>query len=309
MDRQSLRNVVRGTIATMPTPFDDKFEVDIPRLRDLTQWWVEQGLGVEAAPLKVAAAMGEGAFIEDTEWPHMLRTVVNAAGPDKNVICALKPKDTLHTIRDARIAQDLGAVALQIDLPFYFNKKQDDYVRFFSDISDAVDIGIMIYNTFWYGCEPISADTMLRLRDAERVVAVKWSVPKGGDYDEMTKFVDHFNVIDNASQPARCHRNGGHGYISSTICAYPRHDLEIWDLLEAKRYDEAQAQFDRVFSAVSEWTARAASRAGVIRAVKGKCEAMGVLVGPPRPPGLPVDEQELAEIKSILKGVGWPAIA
>ena len=46
------------------------------------------------------------ADLSDDEWPHILRTVVNAAGPDKTVICGLKPKNTLHTIDDAKKAQE-----------------------------------------------------------------------------------------------------------------------------------------------------------------------------------------------------------
>lgn len=58
--------------------------------------------------------MGESPDLNDDEWLQVLRTVVDAAGPGKTVICALKPNNTLHTIEDAKSAQDLGAVGLQI---------------------------------------------------------------------------------------------------------------------------------------------------------------------------------------------------
>ena len=106
MNREELKKRIRGTPVTLPTPFDDDMKVDFPRLADVTQWWVEQGLGTDDAPLKTSAAMGEGPDLSDDEWPHILRTVVNAAGPDKTVICGLKPKNTLHTIDDAKKAQE-----------------------------------------------------------------------------------------------------------------------------------------------------------------------------------------------------------
>ena len=306
MNREELRKVIKGTIVTVPTPFDEEMRLDLPRMKDLTQWWVEQGLGSGIAPLKVAAAMGEGPMLDDDEWPLLLQTVVDAAGRDAYVICALKSKDTMHAIEDAKKAQDLGAIGLQIDPPIFHGPTQDDYVRYFSDISDAIDIGIMIYNTHWYGCPSVSADTMLRLDDAEHVAAIKWSVPEGLDYDDMRQFVHIFNVIDNSDQPVRCHKNGGHGYISATIAAYPQFDLEVWQLLEAKRYDEAQEKLDARQRVLAPWRAKVRSRSGGVRPVKGVMDAMGRSAGPPRLPTLPLEGPAITEVKGILKGMGWP---
>ena len=310
MNREELRRLIKGTLATIPTAFDEKMKLDLAKMTDMTKWWVENGLGTDVAPLKVAAAMGEGPDLSDDEWPHLLRTVVNAAGRDAVVICALKTKNTLHTIEDAKKAQDLGAIGLQIDIPFMHHCIQDDYVRFFTDISDAIDIGIMIYNTHWFTQDPskesMKAETMLRLADAEHVAAIKWSVVEGQDYDDMRKFAHIFNVIDNTGQQVRCHKNGGRGYISSMVSAYPQHDLGVWQLLEAHRYEEAQAKLDRVKNAFGPWMTKAGERSGGYRGVKGIMAAMGRPVGPPRPPTLPVDEEEIAEVKVVLKELGWP---
>jgi 4-hydroxy-tetrahydrodipicolinate synthase len=234
--------------------------------------------------------------------------VVNAAGPDATIICGLQTKNTLHTIEDAKKAQDLGAIGLQIDLPVFHHSNQDDYVRFFTDISDAIDIGIMIYNTHWFGgigLPSISAETMLRLADAEHVVAVKWDVPEGQDYEAMTKFADIFNVIDNSEQYVRCHKNGGRGYISPTIPAYPQHDMEVWKLLEAGRYEEAQAKVDRVEAALGPVRAKIGAVSGGYRFGKGLMAAVGQPAGPPRPPTLPLDEEEVAELKDAIRELGW----
>ena len=305
MTRDELRKLIRGTIVTLPTAFDDDFKVDFGRQVEMVHWWREQGLGTDIAPIKSSAAMGEGPDLSDDEWPHLLRTVVNAAGSDAVVICGLKTKNTLHTIEDAKRAQDLGAVGLQIDLPIFHHPNQDDYVRYFTDISDAIDIGIMIYNTHWFGAESVTAETMLRLQDAEHVTAIKWDVPEGEDYDEMTKFSHIFNVIDNSNQPVRCHKNGGRGYISSLIAAYPQHDLEVWRLLEAHRYEEAQAKLDRVDAVLRPFEQKSAQRSGGYRFGKGMLAALGRPMGPPRPPTLPMDEQEIAELQGLLKQLDW----
>ena len=303
--------MIGGCIVTLPTPMDDDFNIDLARTTELTKWWVEQGLGTGTSPLKTSAAMGEGPDLSDDEWPHLLRTVVRAAKPDTKVICALKTKNTLHTIQDAKRAQDLGAIGLQIDIPFMHHANQDDLVRFFTDISDAIDIGIMIYNTHWFSSdaskEAMRAETMLRLKDAEHVVAVKWSAPEGTDidFDDMTKFSHIFNVIDNSGQTVRNHKNGGRGYISPWVAAYPAYDLNIWQLLEAGKFDEVQAEKDRVGSILGPWAAKTSAKSGGYRQVKGIMAAMDNPVGPPRPPTLPCSEDEIAEAREVVQELGW----
>ncbi len=305
MNRQECRKYIRGTIATIPTPMDDQCRLDLGRMAELTQWWVSQGLGTPTTPLKVAAAMGEGPDLSDEEWPKLLETVVKAAGAQATVLCAIQTKDTIRTIEDAKIAQGLGAKGLQIDLPIFHHSNQDDYVRYFSDISAAIDIGIMIYNTHWFGVPSMTAKTMLQLAKTEHVVAIKWDVPQGEDYDAMQEFAGVVNVIDNSGQPLRCHKLGGAGYISSHIAVYPPYDIKIWKLLEEHRYDEAQAEWDRVEGVLQPLNVKAAKRSGGYRFVKGMMAAMGMPVGPTRPPTLPMDAAEIAELREGLIKLGW----
>jgi 4-hydroxy-tetrahydrodipicolinate synthase len=306
MHRAQLKQLIQGPIATVPTAFDERFELDLGRMADLTRWWVDEGLVAGTAVIKVAAAMGEGPDLSDDEWPHLLRTVAQASEGRAAIVCGLKTKNTLHTIDDVRRAADLGAIGVQIDLPIFHHPTQDDLVRYFSAISDGVDIGILIFNTFWFGVQSITADTMLRLRDAEHVVAVKWSVPPDQDYDEMRRFASIFNVIDNSLQPVRCHRNGGRGYINHTLQAYPRHDLHVWELLETGRYAEAQAELDRVNAPIAQFVEESSSRSGGYRVFKAMMSIMGKPVGDPRPPTLPLAPDEVDALRDLLERVGWP---
>lgn len=312
MNKSQCKQYIHGAIATIPTAFDAKFNIDFGRMSELTKWWVSQGLGTSYFPLKVAAAMGEGPFMSPDEWPILLQTVVNAAGPEANILCALQIRDTLHTIEDAKKAQDLGAKGLQISLPFMAHPTQDDCYRFFSDISEKIDIGIMIYNTYWFGCEPISVQTMQKLsKNTEHVVAIKWAVPEDSNpsfpaYDDMSEFSADINVIDNSSQPARCHKLGGKGFISSLICAYPEAIIKCWNLLEAKKYSEFQAIWDNVEAPIREWRNKNSELSGAYRGVKGVMDAIGKYVGPSRPPTLGLNPLELSELQALVKKHGFP---
>ena len=235
-------------------------------------------------------------------------------------MCGISHKDTFRTIRDARVAQDLGAVALQIPPPIFSHPTQDDMVRHSGAVSDAIEIGVMIYNTPWHSMVMaqrygggqrslghIYPDTFLRMADFEHIVAVQWAVPDDVEYEEMSRFSHIFNVLDNNTDPVLCHKLGRRGYINTHIDLYPPHDLRIWELLESKRYQEAEELYNSVMTPErAAFSARIAKRSGGPGVKKAMMAVMGQPVGPPRPPSLPLSDREVDELREIVKGFGWP---
>jgi 4-hydroxy-tetrahydrodipicolinate synthase len=310
VDQADLKRMIQGPLAAVPTAFKDDYSLDLGRMADLTDWWIDQGIANGRTALKVTAAIGEGPDLSDDEWPRVVETVVKRADGRVPVIAGLKTSGTYQAARDAKRAQGLGAIGVQIDLPFLHHPSQDDYVRYFTDISDAIEIGIVIYNTWWFAAPSLTADTMRRLSDAKHVIAIKWSVPPDGsvDYDDMTQFAERFNVIDNSLQWVRCHKNGGRGHISGTTHAWPKQQLDVWDLLEAGKYDEAQAEFERIELPLRKVMAKVSARSGGYQTGKALLDLVGHSAGPARPPSLPLTGEELAELRDLLRGFGWPVV-
>ena len=305
MNREELKQIMRGVSVAVPTPFDQDYRLDLAATTDLTQWWVSQGLGGGESMIKLCSAWGQGPDLSDDEWPHLVRTVVDAGGPGVNVMCGLKSKDTMRTIEDAKIAQDMGANSLQIELPYNHAPNQDQYVKHFTMISDAIDIGIMIYNTYWFGVSPIEPETMRRLEDAEHVAAVKWNYPDPDGYDKMREFSDTFNVIDNSGQHVRCFKNGGAGIVSAFAPAYPPHDLTVARLLKEGKYEEAEALTDAEDGALAPVRAKTAQSGGGYRLAKAMMDIVGHPTGPPRLPTEPLDAEERAMLREAMEKLGW----
>ena len=307
MNREDLSKLIVGPIATVPTPFDENYEVDFGRMHDLTQQWVTEGITKGKGVIKVAAAMGEGPMLDDNEWPHLLRTVVQASDDKAAIVCGLHYKDTKRTVEDAKKAQDLGAIGLQICPPIFNLPSQDDLLDYYSEISDAIDIGIMVYCTYWMPGGRVETETVLKMADIEQVTAIKWGTPDDIPFDDMKKFSHIFNVIDNSSSPTESHRLGGKGYINVTYESYPQHDNKIWDLMEAKKYTEAKSLFDSVDGPLREFDGKLAARSGgQARLKKGLMAAMGKPVGSSRPPYKPLTEGEMKDLRQILLDLGWP---
>jgi dihydrodipicolinate synthase/N-acetylneuraminate lyase len=319
--RNELQKLIQGAICTLPAPFDDDFHVDYGRMYELCVWLVDQGLATGNSVLKVAAAEGEGNQLADDEWPPLLHAVVRAADGKVPVMCGISHKDTFRTIEDAKRAQDLGAVGIQVSPPIFNDPTQDDMLRHFEAISDAIEIGVMIYNTPWYSMNlapmyggrlfsigNIYPDTFVKMADFEHIVAVKWAVPEEVEFEEMRKFVHIFNVLDNNTNLIRCHKLGGRGYIHTYNSAYPPHDLKIWELLESKQYDEAQKLYDSVKTPeAAAFRAKIGKRSGgLARMKKGIMAVMGQPVGASRPPSLPLTDEEMDELRKVVEGWGWP---
>ena len=305
MKPEEVKDLIVGPIATVPTPFDADFEVDHGRMAELTKWWVANGLVKGKSVIKVAAAMGEGPMLSDDELPALLRTTVQAADDKAAIILGLGYKDTKRTIDDAKRAQDMGAIALQVVPPIFNLPNQDDILRFFGDLSDAIDIGIMVYVTKSMHT-PIYMDTYRKMVDFENVVAIKWGAVVG-EYEDIYELVDRFNIIDNGIGPVGCHKHGGHGYINHTVDIHPPHELRVWELCQNKQYDEAQALIDSVEVPLNKVFAKVGARTGGQGvAKKGMMAAMGRPCGDSRPPSGAMNDEEMAELRDVLRGFGWP---
>jgi dihydrodipicolinate synthase/N-acetylneuraminate lyase len=138
----------------------------------------------------------------------------------------------------------------------------------------------------------------------EHVVAIKWNPAPGVAYEDIYRHAKVFNIIDNSGQPVLSHKLGGQGFINMTAEVYPRHDLHVWELIEAGRYDEAQAEWDKVSIPLTDWYAKIDARSGgQARAKKGLMDAMGRSFGPSRPPTLPLSREEVEEARQILGGI------
>jgi len=307
MNRQELRDIIRGLIVVTVTPFDDDLKLDLDAMARDVEYWVDSGLVKGKAVLKVASVMGELTSMTEAEWPQVVKTAVETANGRVPVISCVHGKDTLRTIEDAKIAQDLGAVGLQIVPPFENLPTQDDIVRYYEAISNAIEIGVMIYHAHWMPHSRIEIETFKRMAGLEHIVAIKWNSPADVPYESMKELVGDFNIFDNSNQPGRCYKNGGQGFLDHLAPVYPQHELELLELFEAGKFDEGQAAWDKVAAPTGEFNRTVlANSGGAARLKKAAMAIMGRPVGSMRPPSQPLNDEEMGKLREVLIGLGWP---
>ena len=306
MNRAELQRKLKGIVCATVTPFDDDFELNLGQMYDDTQWWVENGLVEGKACIKVASMMGEVPQLRDDEWPKLVETTVKAAAGRVPIISGIHGKETKRSIEDALQAQDLGAVGLQIAPPVWNDPNQDDILRYFEAISDAIEIGVMVYNTPWMPHGEIMPDTFHKMADFEHIVAIKWCTPRSYDYDEAAALAPKFNLLENGKNLGGIYKLGGKGFLDEQALANPQYELQILEHLEAGRYDEGQAMWDAISAPLGKFYQKLQERSGgQARLKKGVMNAMGHPVGSMRPPSLPLTDQEMDELRDLLKSFGW----
>ncbi len=307
MTRDQLQRFVVGPIATVPTPFDAEYRIDYGRMAEATQHWVDTGLVAGRSVLKVAASIGEGHLLREQEWTQLLGVAVEAAQGRVPVVGAVHHKDTVRTIEDAKRAVDLGVLALQVSPPIFNLPSQEDLLRYFGALSETVEIGIIVYATPWLEHGAIFPDTLARMADFEHVVAVKWSPPAGVDYTDVFGLAAKLNILDNNNNPVRCHQLGGRGYLTDGVEAYPPFYLRLWDLMEHEQYDQAHAEWKRFSVPFKRFFGKVVTKSGSdAKVAKAMSKIMGLDLGPPRPPSVPLNEPELAELRQLMLGWDWP---
>src|ERR671927_1233067 len=157
-------------LTAMVTPFTEEGEIDLAGAQELAAQLVDRGAH---DGLVIAGTTGESPTITDAEQRAVLEAVIDAVGDRAVVVAGAGTNDTAHTIEKARDAARLGAHGLMVVTPYYNKPPQAGLLRHFTAVADATDLPVMLYDIPPRSVVPIEVDTLARLAEHPRIVAVK----------------------------------------------------------------------------------------------------------------------------------------
>jgi 4-hydroxy-tetrahydrodipicolinate synthase len=164
------RDAPFGRVLTaMVTPFHEDGSLDLKGAAALASHLVDSGCD----GLVVSGTTGESPTTSDAEKEQLIRAVVEAVGDRAHVVAGVGTYDTHHTTELARQAEKAGAVGLLVVTPYYSRPTQEGLVQHFTAAADATGLPLMLYDIPPRSIVPIQTDTLLRLAEHERIVAVK----------------------------------------------------------------------------------------------------------------------------------------
>ncbi len=157
-------------LTAMVTPFTDEGKVDYDGAAALATYLVDE-LGNDG--LVISGTTGESPTTTDAEKSELLRVVVAAVGDRSTVLAGVGTFSTEHTRTLAAAAAQDGAAGLLVVTPYYSRPPQSGVLMHFTAVADASELPIMLYDIPHRAGVPIATDTMLRLAEHPRIVAVK----------------------------------------------------------------------------------------------------------------------------------------
>jgi 4-hydroxy-tetrahydrodipicolinate synthase len=123
--------------------------------------------------LVISGTTGEAPTTTDTEKDTLLRAVLDAVGDRAHVIAGVGTNDTHHSIELAKAAEKAGAHGLLAVTPYYNRPPQSGLAAHFTAIADSTGLPVMVYDIPVRTGVPIESETMVRIAEHHRIVAVK----------------------------------------------------------------------------------------------------------------------------------------
>ena len=228
----------RGSIVPLVTPFRDG-RLDEAALADLIEWQIASG----SHGLSVTGTTGEPSALSADERRRVIQVAVETIDGRVPFVAGTGSNNLEETLSLSRYAQQAGADALLVVVPYYVKPSQEGLYRFFKAISDAVDLPVILYNIPGRSAVNLEIDTVSRLReDCPNIIGAKEANP---DFSHITRLLGRvgrdflvYSGIELLCFPVLA--IGGAGYVSATGNVLPAEVARLYDLFSEGKWEEAQ---------------------------------------------------------------------
>jgi 4-hydroxy-tetrahydrodipicolinate synthase len=156
-------------LVAMVTPFTADGALDLAGAQALAAHLVGQGCD----GLVISGTTGESPTTSDAEKDRLLRAVLEATAGRVAVLTGVGSNDTAHSIELAVAAEKAGAAGALVVTPYYSKPPQAGLLAHFQAIADATELPVMVYDIPSRTGVPVATETLLRLAEHPRVIAVK----------------------------------------------------------------------------------------------------------------------------------------
>ena len=284
-------------LTAMVTPFTPDGAVDYDAVRRLATYLVDEQRN---DGLIVSGTTGESPTTSDDEKERILRTVLETVGDRATVVAGAGTNDTHHSISLAKTAARAGAHGLLVVTPYYNKPPQEGLYQHFAAVADATGLPVMLYDIPGRSGVPIKIETLIRLAQHERIVAVKdakGDLFLGSQVMAMTDLA-FYSGDDLLNLPWLS--VGAAGFVSVVGHVVGADLARMIDLYRNGDVVQALAVHRQV-APVIEGIMLSAGGAIMAKAALGM---VGVPVGPVRLPLVAATEKQIAELRACLVAGG-----
>jgi 4-hydroxy-tetrahydrodipicolinate synthase len=240
MAYEEVKQRLRGSIAPVITPFDSEGNIDFETMKKLINWQIESG----SHGISVTGTSGEPSSLTLEERKKVIETAKNTINGRVPFVPATGSTNHAETLELTKFAQEIGADAAMVIVPYYNRPSQHALYKHFKAIADAVDIPIIIYNIPGRTAVNLEVRTMARLvEDCPNIIGAKES---NKDFEHVNRVLLYcgrdfllFSGIELLCYPMLA--IGGAGSISATANVVPEKVAQMhnaWFEGDVKRAQE-----------------------------------------------------------------------
>jgi 4-hydroxy-tetrahydrodipicolinate synthase len=252
----------RGVLAPLVTPFRSDGAVDLAALAANVQWLLDRGATLGNTILLAAGSGGDFTSMNLDERKQVIRTVAEIAEGRVPIIAGVQAVDVRDTITLCQHCEELGIDAVQISGPFYYDGRPGDVSAWMKLVARHSAVRFAVYNN-WYTGYDMPLGLVEELLELPNSVGVKWASPSIDIFLEgVRRFAPRVAVVNNTFNTISGHMVGAGAFVSHWPNYFPEFCWRVWDLMEARRYYEAQQEFDRVNRPYQALVARIARETG-----------------------------------------------
>ena len=285
-----------GTVlVAMVTPFDKDMKLDVDAGVKLAAKLVDDGCD----GLVLGGTTGESPTTSTAEKLTLIREVKNALGERAKIVAGAGNYSTDSSVDLAQQSVNAGADALLIVTPYYSKPPQEGVYQHFKTVASAVDAPIMLYDIPGRTATPIAEETAMRLAEVPNIVAIKEAkgdLAAGARLYQKTELA-LYSGDDPMNIPWLS--VGATGFVSVVgHCAARtlrdmRTAFDRGDLAEALRLNSTMFPLNR-----------AMARSGGVSFAKAALDIMGMSVGSPRLPQVPLSDEARDALLEDLRQAG-----
>lgn len=286
---------LHGIFPPITTPFING-SVAYDKLAFNIEKWSKAGL----KGLVVLGSNGEYPYLSEEEKLKVVETVVQSAPEDMLVVAGTGCESTAETIKLTCSCADLGIHAALVVTPHYYHGKmnEDAMLKHYTAVADNSPIPILLYNVPKFTHINLTVKIVSQLSRHPNIVGIKDSA---GNVNQLSDYLNNVDadfkvLVGTAGALFGGMTLGCSGGILALANVAPENCVKIYDLVEAKNYEEARKLQLKMITLNNALTATLG-----VPGLKTAMDILGYFGGEPRLPLLPSSENAKSEIMEILK--------
>ena len=283
-----------GVFPAETTQFREDLSLDIDATARVMENLIRDGV----SGLIVCGTVGENCSLRKEEKIAVMEAGKAVARGRVPVISGIAEFTSAFAIDIAREAARIGLDGVMVMPALVYSSKPHETAAHFRTVATATDLPVMVYNNPPIYKNDVTPDILASLADCETIVCFKESSGDTRRFTDLRNMVgDRFVLFAGLDDVVvESIMVGAAGWVSGLSNAFPREGETLFRLARAGRYAEAMSLY-RWFMPLLHLDARP----DLVQCIKLCEHIMGRGTHRTRPPRLPLNAKETAEIEAMMK--------